>query len=238
MEKQKEKSKINWKTPISGILALLTYFILPYLQELPFAIANININMIPTWIKIGYLILFECIIMLIIMLILKDSIQKDWKDIKKNHKTYFSDCFKYWLCAVGAMMISNLIINVFSTNGMAGNEKALQEMFKISPIYIYFSAVIWAPIVEELIFRRAIRNILPLDILFIIVSGLSFGALHILSTDTKSFVDFLYIIPYSAPGIAFAYMLKKYDNIFVSIGFHGMHNGILIALQFILRIFG
>lgn len=30
-----------------GILVLLSYFILPLLSELPFAIANVNINTIP-----------------------------------------------------------------------------------------------------------------------------------------------------------------------------------------------
>ncbi len=220
-----------------GILVLLSYFILPYLQEFPFAIANINIHTVDTWIKICYLIFFETIILLIIGLLLKDSLKKDFYDIKKNHNTYFKDCLKYWLLALGIMMFSNAIINYFSTNGMASNEKAIQEMFKLSPIYIYFSAVIWAPIVEELTFRRAIRNIIKPDLLFIIISGIVFGGLHVLSTDTKSLIDLLYIIPYSAPGIAFAYMLQKYDNIFVSMGFHVMHNGILIALQFLLLIF-
>lgn len=233
----KEENKKNYFINAGlGFLVLLTYFILPNLEELPFAITNINMNTIPMWIKIIYLMIFETFILLIIVLLLKDKIKKDFYDIKKNHDTYFKDCLKYWLIALGVMMISNLIINSISTNGMANNEKTLQELFKMSPLYIFFSAVLWAPIVEELTFRRAIRNIITPDTLFILVSGLLFGALHVVSS-YESLIDLLYIIPYSAPGIAFAYMLKKYDNIFVSTGFHFMHNGILMSLQFLLLIF-
>ena len=69
------------------------------------------------------------------------------------------------------------------------------------------------------------------------ISGILFGSLHVV-TSFENIVDLLYIIPYSAPGIAFAYMLTKYNNIFVSMGFHFMHNGILMALQFALLILG
>ena len=37
--------------------------------------------------------------------------------------------------------------------------------------------------------------------------------------------------------MAFAYMLYKTDNILVSTGFHTLHNGIMIALQFLLMYF-
>ena len=50
--------------------------------------------------------------------------------------------------------------------------------------------------------------------------------------------DILYLIPYSALGISFAYILQKTDNIFVTIGLHFMHNGILMALQVLVLIFG
>ena len=47
-------------------------------------------------------------------------------------------------------------------------------------------------------------------------------------------LDLFYIIPYSALGVVFALMLYKTDNIFVSMGFHFMHNGILMAIQLML----
>lgn len=219
-----------------GVLAILLYFILSSLEETPFALLGINMNTLPTYIKIIYSVLFESVLMLIIIVLFKDKLRKDVKDLKKNHQKYFNEGMKYWLISLAVMMISNLIINTIS-GGIAGNEETVRSIFNISPFYIFFSAVIFAPIVEELVFRQGIRNIFKTDFLFILVSGLLFGALHVASNFTGWF-DLLYIIPYSAPGIAFAYMLKKYDNIFVSMGFHFMHNGILIALQFVILLLG
>lgn len=230
-----EKNYNDIKNALLGILVLLVYFILPNLQKLPFTIFGINFNELNNNIQIIYSIIFDILLMCIIMFILKDKLKKDFKIIKKNHKKYFGECFKYWLIALIVMMISNLILNVLAGN-IANNETQIRELFNISPIYIFFTAVIFAPIVEELTFRQSIRNLFKTDILFIIISGFLFGLLHVINF--SNILELLYIIPYSAPGIAFSYMLTKYDNIFVSMGFHFMHNGILIALQFIILIFG
>ena len=154
----------------------------------------------------------------------------------KYHKEYFKKYFKFWLISVGIMMLSNFIINFFVKTGISANEETIRETFKISPIYIFFSSVIFAPVVEELVFRQSLKNIIPNKYIFIIVSGIIFGGLHVI-TSLTSVTDLLYLIPYCAPGFAFAYILADSDNIFIPISLHFMHNGILIALQFILLIF-
>ncbi|MDD3341814.1 MAG: CPBP family intramembrane metalloprotease [Bacilli bacterium] len=233
----KSLNKNYIKNASLGILAILLYFVLSSLESVPFALFGVNMDTLPTLVKVLYSILFETVLMLLIVIVLKDKLRKDFQDLKKNHQKYFSACIKYWLISVGVMMISNLFIQTIAGGGVAGNEEAIRSIFKVSPFYMFFSAVIFAPVVEELIFRQSIRNIFKTDWLFILVSGLLFGSLHVASNFTGP-MDLLYIIPYSAPGFAFAYMLKKYDNIFVSMGFHFMHNGILIALQFLLLLFG
>lgn len=231
-----EKNVNYYKNALLGTLVLLSYFILSSLESVPFSLLGINLNEVNMIIKVAYMIIYEILLMILIMFILRKSLKKDFLDIKKNHKKYFESCFKYWIISLIVMMFSNLIINVITGN-IAANEQQLRDLFQISPIYIFFSAVIFAPVVEELTFRRAIKNIFKTDILFILVSGLLFGFLHV-ATNFSSLWDLLYLIPYSAPGIAFAYMLKKYDNIFVSMGFHFMHNGILMSLQFMILLFG
>lgn len=134
-------------------------------------------------------------------------------------------------------MISNLIIKLFIDSNLPNNEQTIRDIFGISPIYIFFSAVIYAPIVEELVFRYSFKKIFSNKWIFIILSGLIFGGMHVFN-NFENLTDLLYIIPYSAPGIVFAYMLEKSDNVFVPISFHFIHNGILISLQFFLLIFG
>lgn len=226
-----------WKTASIGALAILSYFILPYLEGIPFQLLGIDPATLPFSIKIAYMIAYETFMIGIIVWLFHSKLKKDFVDLKANHMNYYSKYFKYWLLALLIMMISNLLIMKFTGNEVASNEQAVQSLFEQSPLYIFFSAVIFAPIVEELVFRQGIRNLVPSKVLFIIVSGLVFGGLHVISSDMASLSELFYLIPYCAPGMIFAYILAETDNIFVSMGLHFMHNGLLISLQFFLLFF-
>lgn len=229
-------NKERLKEIIIGIIAILFYFLLNELEFFPFKVAGVDINNTPNWIKIIYLIIYEIMVIAIMLIIFNKKIIKDFKDILINHKNYYSKYFKYYLIGLGVMLISNCIIIFGFNNNMATNEESIRQLFKISPFYIYFSSVLYAPLVEELTFRQGIRNVIGKNIIFILTSGLVFGGLHVITSAT-TLIDYLYIIPYSSLGIVFAYILYKTDNIFVSMGYHFMHNGILIAIQFITLLF-
>lgn len=237
LKKNDKELKERFKSIGIGIGVLAVYFILPYFQGLPFLMFGIDTESLPLVGKIIYLIFFYILMMTIILIIYNKKISKDYKDMKKNNIKYFSKYIKYWLICLFIMMASNLIINFFITNSLPSNEEAIRETFDISPIYVFFSAVIYAPIVEELVFRLSIKKIFNNKWLFVIISGLFFGGMHIFS-DFNSLADLLYIIPYSAPGFAFALMLEDSDNILVSTSFHLLHNGILISLQFLMMFLG
>ena len=228
-------TKLNIKEIIIGVSAVLLYFILSIIQTLPFDIVGISIDSLPLYLKIAYLIIYEIMVLCVMLLLFNKKITRDFKDILINHKEYYSKCIKYWLIGLVVMVLSNSLA-FFIGGGIASNEETVRELFKISPLYIYLSSTIYAPVVEELVFRQGIRNIIGRNYLFILVSGLLFGSLHVL-TGLNNISDLIYLIPYSSLGIAFAYMLYKTDNIFVSMGFHCMHNGILIAFQFLVLLF-
>lgn len=236
-KKNDKDLKIRFKQIGIGIGAMALYFLLPYLEGVPFVIMGVDTTTLPIWVKIFYLTMYSVLTASLIMIIYNKKISKDFKDMKKNSIKYFNKYIKYWLIGLFIMMVSNLFINLIVTNDIPSNEQAIRETFNISPLYIFFSAVIYAPIVEELIFRQSIKNIFHNKWLFIIISGLLFGSMHVFG-DFKNITDLLYIIPYSTPGIIFAYMLEDSDNICVPMSFHFIHNGILISLQFILLLFG
>lgn len=224
------------KNALLGALGLFCYFFLSSSMLLILEIFGIDIETFPTFLKITYSIIYQLLIICILLFIFKNKVINDIKDMKINHKKYFKECFKYWIIGLVVMFISNLIIIEINGKEISGNEEAIRNIFATNPIYIYISAVVIAPILEELTFRQCIKNIFPNKFLFLLISGLVFGYLHA-STDLKSASDLLYIIPYGAFGVAFAYMLIKTENIFTSIGFHLMHNGLLIGLQFLVLIF-
>ncbi len=236
IQKDDKELKQRFKLMGIGIGAILLYFFLEAFESVPLLLAHVNIASMNMTVKLIYVVSYLIVTAALIALIYKNKLKKDFISFKKNSTKYFSENIKYWLIATGVMLISNLILTHISTYGIAGNEKAIREVMNISPLYVFFSAVIFAPIVEELIFRQSIRNIFSNKWVFIIISGIVFGGLHAI-TDYKTLTDLLYIIPYSAHGIAFAYMLQKTDNIFVPMSFHMLHNGIIISLQIIVTLF-
>ncbi len=213
-----------------GLLAIFIYFTFSYLQLGLLQILGIDYEKISFSFKVVYLISTEIVEMFLLLFLFRKKLKEDIKDLKKNHETYFKTYFKYWLLILAIMMISNILIMFLTENQTAGNEEAFRNVLTKSMVYAYFSGVIYAPIIEELIFRRSIRNIIPINSLFILVSGLVFGGLHVVTGYTGP-IDLLYLIPYCTPGFIFAYILTKTDNVLVSASIHFMHNGILVAIQ-------
>lgn len=228
-------SKKYIKTCLIALGTIIIYSLTSVLELIILYYNKVNIETMSITAKTIYLISTKILIISLIALINHKSLEKDIKDIKINHKKYFKNNFKFYLISLMVMMISNLIINIINP-GIAGNEQAVRNTFQIAPVYMYFSAVIFAPFTEEMVFRKSIRRIIKNDLTFIITSGLIFGGLHVVGNIT-TFSDILYLIPYSAPGIAFAYILTKTKNILVPMGIHFMHNGIMMTLQIILLLF-
>ena len=181
--------------------------------------------------KIFYLILIDFSFMVIIYLIYHKKVNRDIVDYKNNFKEYFLLGLKYWLIGLSLMIFSNLIISMIYSNQSA-NEEVIQNILGRYPIYMIFSASIFAPFVEELIFRKSIRDIFDnkYDIIYIIVSGLVFGFIHTLA-NVNNIMELLYIIPYGIVGSMFAYIYTKTDNIFVPMTFHFIHNTMIIVLS-------
>ena len=217
---------------IIGISTIFIYILELFLKIIVLILEKINPSDLTLTSKIIYLILFEIMIVSIITLINHKKLIKDFKDFKKNFKNYLEKYLPYYILSLIIMMISNVFINKL-TGSIAGNEQAIQETLTKSPIYIFISAAILAPFIEEMVFRQSIRNIIKDNLTFIITSGLIFGGLHVIG-NINTIYDILYIIPYATPGIIFAYILTKTDNIFVPISIHFIHNFLLVTLQIIL----
>lgn len=221
------------KIAFIGIGVFLLYFIYNWFSYIPLNILGIDYNNLNLFNKTIYLLITELILVLIIILVYFKRFKNDLKDYIDNFKPYMKKYMEYWALAFGLMLISNFIIVSIAPNSVATNQEAINDVLSKAPVYMIISAVIFAPFVEESIFRLSLRNIFRNDTVFIIISGLVFGSLHVLGS-FNNIVDLLYIIPYSIPGVVFAYTLVKSKNIFVPISLHLFHNGIMMFIQTIL----
>lgn len=221
--------KNKYKNIKVALLIITLYLLTSIIQIIPFIILNINVDKLSNTFKIIYTISYEILFIFIIFKIYQKELTNSFKLFFKNIGEYFFKYIPYWFLLIFLMYISNFIIYYF-TNGIAKNEEQIRKIADHYPIYILILTILIAPVLEELIFRKCIRKIFQKRNIYIFVSGLFFGLMHIIgNTSTPS--DILYIIPYSIPGFIFAYIYTESDNIFSTIGLHMMHNTILIVIQ-------
>ena len=127
------------------------------------------------------------------------------------------------------MVISNGIISVITNGSLAGNEESVRELIDKFPIYMAFQVMLYAPITEEMIFRKAIKKSIDNKWLYILISGFIFGGLHVIG-NVETSLDWLYLIPYCSLGFIFAMLYNRTNNIFSTITAHSFHNTLALIL--------
>ena len=141
----------------------------------------------------------------------KKEIIKGLKDLKKHFVDRALISINCWIVGCIIMTASSFLISLVLKQNVSTNEALVRESIKIAPLYMLFTCSIIAPIFEEMVFRRSLYGLIKFKWLFILISGLGFGILHVLGSYSNP-LDFLYIIPYGSMGCCFAYLLTKTNN--------------------------
>jgi len=224
---KKEKTKIpvlekhgtSVREIVIGILFVLIYFS-DYLWG----------NYIPKSITIPIVILFEILLIILAIFIYYKDLKRDVIELKSNFKAYFIYALKTWGMMLLGIIFCALILSVFTNIEESTNQQLLKEL---PLLYVIPSAIIMAPIVEETIFRVIFRKIIRNDILFIIISGISFGALHVLHE--SSVLDAaISSISYVVMGMFMARCYVKTNNVTTSMIVHFMQNAMASIFTFLI----
>lgn len=228
--KKESKILINILKTIGLIFLLLIWNYIP--MTIMYSI-GINYEEFSQIQKIFYLLSCDISLILILIFIYRKSFIKDLKNFfNKNFLSNLETPLRYWGIGVLVMITSNIIINTLTPNAIAGNEESVRSLIDIAPLFMAFELAIYAPITEELIFRKSIKDITNNKYIYILLSGLIFGGMHVIGSITSTY-DILYLIPYSALGIAFASLYHKTNNLFSTITVHSIHNTLTLVLYLI-----
>lgn len=206
-----ERVKPSVKDIILGILLVLVYFS-----------SIIWADYLPNSKNIRYAasIVHDLVILILGIVIF----YKELKIAVTAFKNNFSAYMKFVLPRVGIMFVGVIVLNLIAmticNQGSSVNQETLETLPKWYSIPM---AVIWAPIVEELLFRGVLRRIIKNNTLFIIVSAIVFGLLHTVAEATL-FNMIVMAIPYAAIGGFLAYIYTKTNNITSNISCHGIYN--------------
>lgn len=199
-----------------------------------FVLKLFNIN--AKELSIGKLAIIEFVMSAIMFLFLIISyhsfIKKDFNDFKKNlnkNITYIIKIFvifmvvKYLISVLATLLMMALGYDVSSVTSQ--NQKLIEEYVKSSPVLMVISTAFLAPFYEEILFRMGIKKVISNKYLFVIISGLLFGLLHVFPLDGIPLgLGILQSVVYVTMGIFLAYSYQKTDNIFISIGLHFLNN--------------
>jgi len=217
---------IKEKELLKGIGTVLLYFGLQIVLSIPFSylynkhILSLQIDNILLYISIA----------LIFIILYRKSLIKDFKNINKD---IFKITIKYWLIGLSIMITSSIIISILGIDNNI-NQENNYLLLKEMPVFELIGAILLAPIIEEITFRLSFKKSFNNKNLFAIITGILFGLIHVLSSiDTLGLISFIYLIPYSAVGIAFGYAYTKTNNIYGTMLVHSLHNTISILLLII-----
>lgn len=129
----------------------------------------------------------------------------------------------------------SLIVSMLSGTSDSINQETIRANTMVAPLFTFFSSVLFAPIVEESVFRGGIFTFCRQRMAFVsaaLLSAACFGAIHILdSLFTLNLQDMAYFFVYAGMGFVFAYCYERYHTIMVSCGVHVLNNLIAFALM-------
>lgn len=212
---------------IGLVLLMIVWSLIPSIVLSSF---GIDIDSLSLFYKVIVMFIADITFLLFLIKIYYKDVKKDFFNFfNKNILTNIKTSLKYWGLGLLVMVFSNLIITMITNGALTENEEAVRTLIDKVPLYMAFQLMIYAPISEELIFRRSMADITKNKYLYIFLSGFIFGGLHIVTSIT-GLVDLLFLIPYCSLGFVFAYLYKKTDNIFSTVVAHAIHNTLALVL--------
>ena len=150
----------------------------------------------------------------------KDKLLKDFKLFKDNSKAYIKYVVPRLCIMYIVFIISRFVTMMITNEGKSVNQSSIESL----PLWFsIIFGVCWAPIVEELVFRGAIRRFIKNNALFVLISAFIFGIIHTIGEPTMLNI-FVMAIPYSILGCFLAYIYSKTDNLTNNILVHLLHN--------------
>ena len=155
-----------------------------------------------------------------------------WKDGFYKIKQQFSRNLKLAFKCVGFILVVNMalsiLVSLFTNTQTSANQEIIMQNIEVAPLYMAFSALLFAPVVEETIFRgmiftKARSYFNPKVAMFI--SACTFGFMHVFASFLAgNYLDLSYFVIYFAIGFVIAWAYEKSESIVVSTLVHFGNN--------------
>lgn len=221
----------NWQQPV---LALIFYvfgylFLIPEITGLAIGLGFVAEG--DVFLFNGILIGIQLIITVLVMYSLANENVAKW-----SWNVRFNEVLKHVFFVYISLIAVNAIISQLTAQSTSDNQMLIMDVFKQAPLYIVFVAVIFAPIVEEILFRGIIYRTLrfyKFKYIALLISSFLFGVLHVYeSILTARYEDLWFILVYMAIGWFMGVIYEKSGDILAPIALHMVYNAIAVLTLF------
>lgn len=165
-----------------------------------------------------------------------------WKYYICQHQIFQQNTKRNWQLVCGSLvclLLTNILlsdfISMFFPHTVADNQAGNDALLQVNTLYFIFSSAIFAPVIEETVFRGCIFAKVRQKHGFIVsacVSGAIFGFLHIVASILiGNWNNCVYFIVYAACGFVLCIPYEDTGSIFASIYTHAANNFLLTLLK-------
>lgn len=164
-----------------------------------------------------------------------DERRKSFRCFKKRIKNYV----RFFISALSNSLILQFGLAIISSKIVASavspNQQSILDMPLIQQAVL---AVIYAPVVEEVVFRLVLRRLISNELLFLFMSGMIFGLLHVISAlfEYSIIETFAFSLPHIGVGLFISYLYVCTNSIQVCISIHRFLNAFAVLPVFLLSL--
>lgn len=171
------------------------------------------------------------------LLLSKPYLKESIKATKGNFFKHVFKAIKLYFPLYLSLLVITPVIQLITNKQTSQNQLIIEEAFGQSPWLIAITALVMAPIVEEVVFRGALYRTLRNHRSYwfaIVISSVSFGFVHVFqSLLTGNYQDLFSIILYSAMGFFFVKAYEETGSIFPAIFLHLIVNSVGVLVIYL-----
>lgn len=223
------------------ILILILYFFgynfaIPYvLSFIVYSVAEINETLaFSHTFQLGLQLFISLLLLVAIVLLALPLLKESYYAIRKN-KLYLlkTSALLYPLLLMGTF-VASLFVALFAGTGSSNNQDAVVSVLAQAPLFGFYYTVVFAPLVEEIVFRGTLFRPLRTKYGFIVaalVSSFIFGFMHVAaSLGSGDFLDLLNIIIYATISFFLCLAYEVTGSIYSSVLLHFFNNIVSVLI--------
>lgn len=147
------------------------------------SILGVILNLIGINNNITIMFVSDLIFTLVVLKVYKKDLQEEFNEYKKQ-KSKLKNILIWVLILFGVNIVLSLILKIVmpQLNNLDNNSESIVQLFEISTIYTFFKTLLYAPVIEELVFKKAIRDIIHNDTAFVLISSSIYTIMNFIYT--------------------------------------------------------